>query len=282
MFFLLYVVFILLLTCFPFFSVGCSIVLFSPPRFISGVQPPRPITPGDNAVVYGIALLRKGVIRSLIGTAFAISDKLAISAWHNFTGNDFDTASDEIILYQEINAGNILASSPRAVVSDFDVNDDWVALHLSSLTFPKYAVLCPETELPASDDDVVGVRDFPVGLLDSLNHLKVGRMSAKLWTYSTPFEPSNPPSKKLCLVDEFPSGLVECMVNVRGGRVLGSCGAPYFAENGKVFAFHVGSINDADHEDMKSSSGHSHASYSEGRVLVRLRSFTAKFSHLFV
>jgi hypothetical protein len=103
-------------------------------------------------------------------------------------------------------------------------------------------------------------------------------MYAKIWNYSAPF--ASHPSKKLHLVDQFPPE-EECMVNVRGKRVLGSCGAPYFAENGKVFAFHVGSINNADTEDMKTSTGHSHTSYSEGRVLARLKSFTAKYPHLF-
>lgn len=54
-------------------------------------------------------------------------------------------------------------------------------------------------------------------------------MYAKVWNYRAPFVP------QLLLEDQIPLEN-ECMVNVRVERVLGSCGAPYFAENGKVLA----------------------------------------------
>ena len=113
----------------------------------------RPITPGDNKVVYGIVMQKDGAIARVIGTAFAISDKLAISAWHNFTAHGYDAARDVVMLCKEVKSGKFLRSScPEMVVSEVDVNDDWVTLHLSSGTFPKFAALCPEAELPSSDD----------------------------------------------------------------------------------------------------------------------------------
>lgn len=261
------------MVCIFFYACSTVIVIF---------ESVRPLTPGDESVVYGIVLQRGGDIVNVIGTAFAISDVLAISAWHNFTDTGY-LPTDVVILCNEVKAGVILRSSPVAIVLDYDVNDDWVTLQLDSAVFPSHVTLCPEAELPperdvAGQSRIVGVRDFPAGLIDSSGHLTVGSMNGKIWNYSAPFAPH--PTKRLRLEDQFPSEN-ECMVNVRGGRVLGSCGAPYFAENGKVFAFHTGSINDADSEDAMTSRGHSHTSYSEGRVLARLRSFTAKYAHLF-
>ncbi len=225
---------------------------------------------------------RNGDIKAVIGTAFAISGNMAMSAWHNFKDNGY-LPTDVVILCKEIKASVILRSSPVVAVRDYDVDDDWVTLELNSTVFLNHVTLCPEAELPPDRDGagqsrVVGVRDFPAGLIDSCHHLTVGSMKAKIWNYSAPF--ASQPTKKLRLEDQFPLEN-ECMVNVRGGRVLGSCGAPYFADNGKVFAFHVGSMNDADSEDAMTSTGHSHASYSEGRVLVRLKSFTSTYSYLF-
>ena len=54
------------------------------------------------------------------------------------------------------------------------------------------------------------------------------------------------------------------------GRVGGSSGAPYFAEHGKVVAFHVESIDD---DDGATASPNSHTSYSRGYVLCRLPNF---------
>lgn len=249
----------------------------------------RPSTPGDDSTVFGIILRRGEEIRAVIGTAFAISSHYAMSAWHNFTENGYQPG-DVVILCNEIDAGEILASSPQVEVVDYDVGDDWVILRLvsSSPAFPKYATPCPEAELPPDNDDGgdeavpsrrVGIRDFPSGVFESSSHVKVGSWHGKVWTYSAPHD-SNP-IKKLRLVPQFASK-VRSVVYVRGGRTLGSCGAPYFTDCGKVFAFHVGSINDADTEDMKTSSGHSYTSYSEGRVLARLKSFTDKYSHLFL
>jgi len=216
---------------------------------------------------------------AVLGTAFAISGSLAISAWHNFADYGF-LPTDVVILCKEIRASVILRSSPVVVVLDHDVDDDWVTLQLVSTVFPSHETLCPEAELPPDHDvagqsRVVRVRDFPTGLIDSRGHLTVGSMYAKIWNYSAPFV--SHPSKKLRLEDQFPSEN-ECMVNVRVGRVLGSCGAPYFAQNGKVFAFHVGSIND---KNAKTFTGHSYESYSAGRVLARLKSFTDRYPHLF-
>ena len=69
-----------------------------------------------------------------------------------------------------------------------------------------------------------------------------------------------------------PEQAVQDIITVYGGRVRGSCGAPYFSTRGEVVAFHIFSINDAE-DDMSSTSNHSHLSYSQGYVLSRLPAF---------
>eukprot|EP00981_Chlorochromonas_danica_P015294 scaffold11564_cov180-Ochromonas_danica.AAC.4 len=233
------------------------------------VQRPSSTPPGDTSVVYGVILLRNGDIAA-IGTAFAISDSLAISAWRNFTDYEYQPSTDEVILCKEIRKSVLLRSSPVAVVLDYNVEDDWVTLQLaSSALFPSHVTLCPEAELPPERDvagqhTVIEVRDFcSDGPNDYGHDFVVKSANAKIWNYGAPFDSS--PAKKLRLEDHLPLANL-CIVNVRGERADGGGGAPYFADNGKVFAFHASSL----------------LNYSyEGRVLVRLRSFTTKYPHLF-
>jgi hypothetical protein len=221
----------------------------------------------------------------VIGTAFAVSPKLALSAWHNLSENGF-RAGDVILLCKEVNEGVVLRSSPVVTVFDYHEDEDWVLLELvgSGSVFTINASLCPEAELPPDRDGagqsvVVGIRDFPAGLISSFSRLTVASTQGKIWNYSSKVTPQTG-VKKLRLADQFPPS-EQNMINVCGGRVAGSCGAPYFASNGKVIAFHVASVNDADSADAKSSNGHSHTSYSEGHVLARLAVFTSKHAHLF-
>jgi hypothetical protein len=227
-------------------------------------------------------LKRKGAAH-IVGTAFAVSATLALSAWHNFSDNEF-AAGDVIMLCKEIRESVILRSCPTVTVLDHDAKEDWVVLQLAAqgTTFPCHATLCPEAELPSEQDNgvtsrVVGVKDFPCGLMNSCSHLTVGTMNAKVFNYGPAWR-AKPGA--LRFADKFPAG-VDFVVYVRGERTLGSCGAPYFAVSGKAFAFHVGSLNDADSEDAMTTTGHSHTSYSEGRVLARLPKFSARYGHLF-
>jgi hypothetical protein len=66
----------------------------------------------------------------VIGTAFAISGDMAMSAWHNFADSGYQ-ASDVVILCKEIKSSAILRSSPVVVVLDHDASEDWVTLKLA-------------------------------------------------------------------------------------------------------------------------------------------------------
>ena len=240
--------------------------------------------------MYGV-VLQRGANLTVIGTAFAVNQKLAISAWHNFTKNNFQTG-DVVYLCKELYQGRILRSSPQVNVREYDVTvtEDWVVLELISGDFSSHVTLCKEGELPTDEYPVdshgatisigkdVGVRDFPCGLIDSTERVSIGSMTGKIYNYS-PLHTDTTYSDKLIFADSFPT-VINAILNIRGGRVLGSCGAPYFGENGKVIAFHVSSCNDADTGDMKSTSGHRHASYSAGHVLCRLPKFAAKYNSL--
>ena len=248
----------------------------------------RPGTPGNNSAVFGV-VLQQGAKLAVIGTAFAVNQKLAISAWHNFIESNFQTG-DVVYLCKELCQGIILKSSPQVNVREYDVIEDWVVMELISGDFSSHVTLCKEGELPTDEYPVdshgstisigkdVGVRDFPYGLIDSTERVSIGSMTGKIYNYS-PLHTDRKYSDQLILADSFPT-VVNSILNIRGGRVLGSCGAPYFGENGKVIAFHVSSCNDADTGDMKSTSGHRHASYSAGHVLCRLPKFAAKYNSL--
>ena len=67
----------------------------------------------------------------------------------------------------------------------------------------------------------------------------------------------------------------EVVIMVSGGRVKGSCGAPYFNLRGEVVAFHFESVDDSESE----TSAHSnHVSYSHGYVLCRLARFMSFYN----
>jgi hypothetical protein len=74
-------------------------------------------------------------------------------------------------------------------------------------------------------------------------------------------------------VTEQLSPSVEVVVMVDGGRVSGSCGAPYFNAQEEVVAFHFDSVDYSDTYKSLSRSSSDHVSYSHGYVLCRVASF---------
>lgn len=81
------------------------------------------------------------------------------------------------------------------------------------------------------------------------------------------FEPNTADVKKRKfegddVVDVEPVREPDRVLQVLGDRVTGSVGAPYFAPNGKIAAFHIDGSDDR-----------SHSSFSRGFVLCRLPKF---------
>ena len=176
------------------------------------------------------------------------------------------------------------------VVAD-DFSEDWIVFKRVDGTFEFWSTICPEDNLP-SPRDHVGIRDYPVGLTRSITAptLSLASVSAKVYQYgnreavvkqnemNVAVEQDGGVKQDLVMEivndSEYkePEQAVQDIITVYGGRVRGSCGAPYFSTRGEVVAFHIFSINDAE-DDMSSTSNHSHLSYSQGYVLSRLPGF---------
>jgi hypothetical protein len=159
--------------------------------------------------------------------------------------------------------------------------DDWaVFTRVDGGVFLKSVKICPEVRLPRPElREAMGIKDYPAGLLNtsSTGKLTVISASAKVCMYqrrmphdgaSTAFTVEIEDGSE---ADAKPGQAVEYVIMVDGGRLQGSCGAPYFNTRGEVVAFHTESVNDS---EADSSFNSSHVSFSMGYVLCRLLSFT--------
>jgi hypothetical protein len=258
--------------------------------------------PGDSNVMFLVVLIKRAkkskkhpdppypiIEVSPGGTAFAISEKLVFTANHNVMGKG--GAEQEIGLLTEyedlICKDDIIVATLVASCADYD--EDWAAYQRSSGSFTHFTQVCPEHELPVKNNKI-GERDFPVGLVTSFSSRKLNIQSfhTKVYQYDI-FKQINTSTKRRKgnsgrVVDEKPIRPTERALLVVGGRVKGSCGAAYFAQNNKVVAFHVESLGDgAWGEDIVSESNsyasdRSHTSFHRGLVLCRLPKFIAWYS----
>jgi hypothetical protein len=256
----------------------------------------RPSTPGDSDSVFGLIELtvltvtKKRKITTLMatpcGSAFAISNQYVITARHNLLSAN--GREKEVGLVKELVEGGFLqeASIIKLVLVADSVENDWAVLRRDDgEAFPKYATVCPAVELP-SESSTVGVKDFIAGMFEvgSSSKLKVLSVSTKVCQYE-PRASDNMNDSSMMHIPVIRIGepmppvdsRIEDTIMVSGGRVYGSCGGPYFAENGKVVAFHVRSLDDAPEPSGRSTRSHSsnrsHVSYSHGYVLCRLPDF---------
>ena len=259
---------------------------------------PRPASPGDTNAVFGICVLevKKTGTRSApyeqtniepCGTAFSISPSLVLTAFHNLV------SGNRMCLVKSLTIGE----SSKVLRSDVinlkaspiyaNENDDWAILEREVGTFNTFAEICGhDGELPSENSDIA-IKHFPVGLIDSSSvaRLRVVSTMEKLIFFSPRLPPPDVSSaaKKSKLIGPLkftitdnPSEIVEKAADVAvasNSLSRGSCGAPYFALNNKVFAFHVESVNDDINVNVRSkSSSTSHQSYCHGYVICRLAS----------
>lgn len=240
--------------------------------------------PDKEITVYVIVMKREGALNQSIGTCFAVSDDLAVSAWHNFTDNDFQP-TDEIHLCTDIAAGEVDGLKLPAKVLEYDAEEGWVTLMLVNSTFPHHAALCSEHDCRDIREDkrahsFLDLLYFPSGPIDTTSNLTLQCMSGKLNNGVIPFRTSARNSKRRRDGDEKAPN-VRGTLNIQSTNTLSSGGAPYIMGNGKVLGFHVCSM-----KIEESSTAHPHTAEDgynvncEGRILARLKSFSAKYPHL--
>ena len=260
--------------------------LHAPTCYCSGERPP---TPGDaDAVFCVVALVQVSNYQQAVprGTGFALSNKHLFTARHNCVddnGNMYPTVG----LVKEIITGDSIRRSDIIMLRQVESNaaDDWAVFERVEEEFASSVKICPDGRLPSvSPRALISIKDYPVGLIDtdSTAKLTVASVQVKVYQYEKRLPEANTKSSRkrsaqfaMRIVDDSEiaaqsSSTVEDVIMVAGGRVSGSCGAPYFNAEGEVVAFHVESVDDS---DAKSSSHSSHVSYSHGYVLCRLPSF---------
>ncbi len=216
-----------------------------------------------------------------LGTSFALSENFIFTACHNVL--DGNAPLSEIGLVKEYDEYETLESDiilATLVSYCADEDEDWAIYERSPAGrhFPHFARVCGENELPKKNERI-GIHDFVVGLVSSETSSKLTPQSFR--TKVSQYEQVRVTGKKRkrhegsLVVSQKTLRGSERGLQVVGGRVKGSCGAAYFAVNGKVVAFHVASLDDGESVSAANSytSDRSHTSFSLGLVLCRLPKF---------
>ena len=221
--------------------------------------PTRPSSPGDANVVFGICELEVRTIRTSsapveqinivpCGSAFSISPSLVLTAFHN-------VAIDG-------------SMKPMCLVRSLLTNSKVLRADIINLKLPPFAA----------------IKHFPVGLIDSnsVAQLRVISMKEKVLYFTPRLRPLSSKKQKVgpmkFTVTDNAAEIVQRVADVAfvtNGLSTGRSGAPYFALNNKVFAFHIESLDDA----IENSTSGYHQSYCHGYVLCRLPSFMSVFLH---
>ena len=205
------------------------------------------------------------------GTAMVLSSVNVLVPYHVIHDHKFLRCGVVRELYAGIGL-NVEEFIELEVVDECKAEDWSILKRKDSEKFDTKVRIAMEKDLPAERDEI-GIRDFPVGLLtsSSTTKLKVSSTHTKVcWYEPRGDKKSDGPFKGIHILAQGTKRKPikpEAVVRVERGRVVGSCGAPYFWRD-LVFAFHFESVNDHD-----GSSAHSHVSYSMGYVLCRLPKF---------
>eukprot|EP01031_Cornospumella_fuschlensis_P032063 gene32063-38774_t len=235
----------------------------------------RPKTPDFKRFVYGFVGLWESDELSVHGTACAISQTLVFTAYHNIKDHEIKDCAlvRELLGDREVLKADIIQLDLIA----FNEDEDWALLSRKSGRFVDFCnTLCDERQLPAVGS-YVAVFDFPVGLITATAD---GSMKLSCDSLLTSVYQYEGPSKKVAkakknswkLVDQRAKPLdVERVISVKGGRSIGSCGAPCFTLRGFIIGFHTVSVNNRD------DGSNSHTSYSCANVFCRLPHFVAEY-----
>ena len=248
----------------------------------------RPSTPVDEGAVFCVVLLEQVVSTEHssyqqavpCGTGFAISNKHVFTARHNCADADKEVPS-MVGLVKEIIFGGSIQQSAVIMLHHVESNaaDDWAVFERVEGEFASSVKICTEGRLPDKRAPI-GIKDFPVGLIDTTSRTKLTASSVHVKVYQYEKRLPDAGAKRGRLVmkiggpEYVPVEKVEDVIAVYGGRISGSNGAPYFNAAGEVVAFHEACIDGSD------AGCSSDASYSHGWVLCRIPSFVTWYRGL--
>jgi hypothetical protein len=244
----------------------------------------RPSSPGNKKVVFGLVITQSGDTQGRpVGTLFAISPNFAITACHNIM-DDNNQPMNNIGAISKLELHSMNSGFIPLEVIYTSISEDWAVLKpRSNFLFQAFTEMCVDSDKLPDVDSYIGIVDFPAGIINtsSSSRMTIDHLSAKLLHYEREYNDlpvSTDPTFAISTSADIPrDNSDEKIVLVRGGRVRGSCGAPYFTGRGDVFAMHFESINDAD----EVNSDHSHLSYSKGYVFCRLPEFVNWYNNYF-
>lgn len=196
-----------------------------------------------------------------IGTAFALSEDVVFTAFHNVSANG-SPALEEIGLVKDWTETDILLDD--IIVAKYtagsEKNDvDW-AIYTRDMTRMHF-----QHYLPLKNDRIK-IYDFPlISFTDACILNEPLCSTTKVSTYELWKDPKRTKPKKKRVVKKRPPPRPQSdyrAIQVVGEPVVSGCGAIYIASNGKVVAFHVQTLDDG-----------IFPSISRGLVVCRIPSF---------
>jgi hypothetical protein len=218
------------------------------------------------------------------GTAFAISNSLVLTAFHNLAEKKsyFEFAKLCLEITLDVNGCFVTDKLIEVRLVQFDTEEDWAVLERvtgsnsssndndHAFTFADIAL---NSNVMPKINNPVTVAEFAVGLLNtsSTNQLSCSYKFLSVIGFESRKTPPPTKNKKVKLVETMPDVVIDA-IKLSGGGFNGSCGAP-FCFNSRVIAFHTISVNDNDNDSVSMSSHQSHRSWSIGHVLYMLPNF---------
>lgn len=255
-------------------------------------------TPGTNEPMFIVGEISidvdGGELVDPLGTGFAIGRRHFLTACHNVRGAATKEEKayfvKEIVLLKELaEKVHVDDINLRATYVDGSTraDEDWAIFERTDdKDFDSYVEICTEANLPKTNE-MIGVRDYPVGYWKArmTANITIESSSTKVSNYdryvTDAKNKDNTPRVAKVVYKRPPSAPLHAdrVMNVRGGRVKGSCGAAYFTKDNTVAAFHITSFD----EDLKTAvfaGTRTFTANSQGLILCRIPSFMKVYNKL--
>ena len=200
-----------------------------------------------------------------------------LTAYHNLS--EKDTVSGSFAIMKEFERGEVEEKDVfRLKFLGGNKDEDWAVLELKKPSyggFNSIARICPVSSIPKIGSKIT-IADYPVGVFTHSHKIACCIVQTSIDRFEVNPSPPVSPDKEAVIVPQKKKSRrtesVDKAVIVQGGRSIGSCGAPYFADDNSVVAFHYSSIDDF---DASSNDSRSYTASSVGRILCRLPEFAA-------